>query len=49
MIRVCCKCKKVFGEKEPYEDKSETHGFCDPCFAEWKTGWEEKNEHRPTA
>ena len=34
MIRVCCKCKRVFGEKEPYEDKSETHGFCDPCFAE---------------
>ena len=36
MIRVCCSelhvGKKVFGEKEPFEDKSETHGFCNPCF-----------------
>jgi hypothetical protein len=20
------------GEKEPLDDKSETHGLCDPCF-----------------
>jgi hypothetical protein len=32
MIRVCYRCKIVFGEKEPLEDKSETHGLCDPCF-----------------
>ncbi len=25
-------CNKVFGEKEPFEDKSETHGLCDICF-----------------
>ena len=32
MIRVCYRCKIVFGEKEPFEDKSETHGLCDECF-----------------
>jgi hypothetical protein len=31
MIRVCCECKKVFGEKEPLEDRSETHGICEKC------------------
>jgi len=28
MIRVCCVCKLVLGEKEPLEDKSETHTYC---------------------
>ncbi len=23
---------RCFGEKEPLEDKTETHGYCDPCF-----------------
>jgi hypothetical protein len=32
MIRVCYRCKKVMGEKEPLEDKSETHGLCDECL-----------------
>ena len=32
MIRRCCVCKVIYGEKEPFEDKSETHGYCDPCF-----------------
>lgn len=32
MIRVCVVCKKVFGEKPPYEDKSVTHGICEICF-----------------
>ena len=32
MIRVCYRCKIVFGEKEPLEDRSETHGLCDECF-----------------
>lgn len=36
MIRVCCVCKTVYGEKEPLEDKSETHGYCDPCLEKWK-------------
>jgi len=33
MIRICCRCKKVMGEKAPFEDKTETHGYCDPCLA----------------
>ena len=32
MIRVCCRCLKIMGEKEPFEDKRETHGYCDECF-----------------
>ncbi len=32
MIRVCYRCKIVFGEKEPLEDKRETHGICKGCF-----------------
>jgi len=36
MIQVCCECKVVYGEKEPLEDKSETHGYCEPCFTEWQ-------------
>jgi hypothetical protein len=36
MIRVCYRCKTVIGEKEPFDDKSETHGLCDPCFEQEK-------------
>jgi hypothetical protein len=32
MIRICCRCKTIMGEKKPLEDKSETHGLCDKCF-----------------
>ena len=32
MIRICYRCKTVMGEKEPFDDKSETHGLCDPSF-----------------
>lgn len=36
MIRVCCsvfhKGEKIFGYKEPFEDTSETHGYCELCF-----------------
>jgi hypothetical protein len=36
MIRVCCSKyhigDRVFGEKEPIEDRSLTHGFCPQCF-----------------
>ena len=36
MIRVCCsgfhKGDRRFGEKPPFENVSETHGFCDPCL-----------------
>lgn len=34
MIRVCIRCKKVMGEKEPLDDKSLTHGMCDECYHE---------------
>jgi len=32
MKRICCKCGKCYGEKEPLENKAETHGYCDECF-----------------
>lgn len=36
MIRVCVSNfhvgDRVFGEKEPLVDHSQTHGFCNPCF-----------------
>jgi len=32
LIRQCCICWIVFGEKEPLEDKSVTHGLCGDCF-----------------
>ncbi len=32
MIRVCCKCEKIIGEKEPLDDPSETHGYCEECL-----------------
>jgi len=31
MIRQCCICKKIYGEKKPYEDKRITHGYCLTC------------------
>lgn len=31
MILICAWCKAVQGEKEPLEDKSETHGICKTC------------------
>ena len=34
MIRICSFCLEVIGEKEPLEDKSETHGACDKCLIE---------------
>jgi hypothetical protein len=38
MIRICYSIHHIgdrkFGEKEPLEDKRETHGLCDPCFRE---------------
>ena len=37
MIRVCCSefhvGDRIFGEKEPLENKNETHGYCESCFA----------------
>ncbi len=38
MIRICISQfhlgNKVFGEKEPLEDREETHGFCAICYRE---------------
>lgn len=36
MIQICYSKHHVgdrkYGEKDPLEDRSETHGICDPCF-----------------
>ena len=32
MIRRCCYCKKIMGEKEPLNDKRITDGICDDCY-----------------
>ena len=32
MIQVCMDCDIIYGEKEPYEDRSYTHGLCPKCF-----------------
>jgi len=58
LVRICSskfhKGDRVFGEKPPYEDKSETHGFCESCFEKemdelekigrLKPGWRERFE-----
>ncbi|MBU1046716.1 hypothetical protein KKH36_02995 [Patescibacteria group bacterium] len=31
MKRVCSYCKKTYGEKEPFDDNSITHGACEEC------------------
>jgi hypothetical protein len=32
MKRICYICRKHFGDKEPLNDTSETHGLCSACF-----------------
>lgn len=32
MKQVCYCCKEVFGEKEPYNDMTESHGLCPTHF-----------------
>lgn len=44
MIRVCCECNKVFGEKEPFDDRSETHGICEECFPKTMKRLEEESK-----
>jgi hypothetical protein len=34
MKQMCYICKISYGDKEPMEDNSETHGLCDICFKE---------------
>ena len=36
MIIICAWCKKVLGEKEPLENKADTHGICKICEAKLK-------------
>ena len=46
MIQVCYFCKQVYGEKEPLENKEETHGECNLChhlFKVWYHLWRNKN------
>ena len=31
MIQVCSLCGAQYGQKPPYEDHRETHGYCPPC------------------
>lgn len=31
MIQVCQTCRIQYGQKEPLEDRSVTHGLCKPC------------------
>jgi DNA-directed RNA polymerase subunit RPC12/RpoP len=35
LVIKCAWCGKYLGEKEPYEDKSETHGICPECLAKY--------------
>jgi hypothetical protein len=32
MFSVCSYCRRVIGEKEPYEDKQVSHGICNTCW-----------------
>ena len=33
---ICSWCKKLIGEKEPFDDPSETHGKCPDCLEKEK-------------
>ena len=39
MVRICMYCHKILGEKEPLDDKSETHGMCDSCADLFEEGF----------
>ena len=44
MVRKCTWCSEIFGEKEPLEDKSITHGICEMCALQQtnKREWERR-------
>jgi len=46
MIRICnwYHEPKVLGEKEPFEDKSETHTICPECYEKFKTALKLKKD-----
>ena len=47
MIRICAWCGKILGEKEPLEDRSETHGMCDGCLEKLKAENQKPTEAKP--
>ena len=34
MFSVCLKCQKIYGKKDPLEDRSCAYGLCADCFKE---------------
>ena len=45
IFRTCCICRIVYGEVEPLEDKSATHGYCPKHLLEaWEKLERELNE-----
>ena len=32
MIRRCCICRNIYGEKAPFSEPGETTGICDVCY-----------------
>ena len=46
MVRICCYCQKIMGEKEPLENKSITHGICPDCNRKLEEQ-EKLNENQP--
>jgi len=44
MIIRCAWCKKILGEKPPYEDKSYTDTICEECLAKHFPGKDFKNQ-----
>ena len=50
MIRVCFSTyhigNRIFGEKKPLKDKSETHGLCEDCFKIEMAELEQRNQIR---
>jgi hypothetical protein len=49
VIRVCMVCEMVFGEKEPFDDKSPTHGICAPCFKKFRMKYENQETGKQEA
>jgi len=49
VIRICADCRKFLGEKEPFEDKSITHGLCGRCMKKIKKQLVALMESRPRA
>ena len=47
MIIKCAWCGKYLGEKEPYDDKSVTHGICQKCKAKMEAE-EDEDDLCPT-